>query len=85
MASPFVYGYRLAIAVRMWARMRDADVGAGLRSGVGGGQVGGAGVDERRRGGGLAGGQPGGQQRADDAGQHVTRSGGGRPGLARPG
>ena len=75
---------RLATAVRMWARMRDADVGAaGVR--VGGRQFGGAGVDEGRRGGGLTGGQARGQQRADDAGQHVARSPRSPPRTARPG
>ncbi len=70
-------------AARTWARMRDDDVGAGLRAWVGGRQLSGAGVHEGGRGGRLAGGQPGGQQRADDARQHVARSRGGGPRLAR--
>ena len=53
------------------------------RSGVGGRQVGGARVDERGRGGGLAGRQSRRQQRADHARQHVAGSGCGGPRLAR--
>ena len=54
----------------------------GRRAGVVSGQVGGAGVDECGRRGGLAGRQARGQQCADDTGQHITGSGSGRPRLA---
>ena len=69
------------MAVRMWARMRDADVGAGRGPGSAADRSAARACTNAAGGGRFTGGQARGEQRADDSGQHVAGSGGGRPRL----